>query len=75
MQERAKLRLKNLKLWRERYSHELGLDPGMLAPNWLLEAIADTQGAAKEELDALPGMREWQKRLFGEDLSRILEMV
>ncbi len=75
VQELAKVRLKNLKLWRERYSRELGLDPGMLAPNWLLEAIADTQSAAKEELDALPGMREWQKRLFGEDLSHILAMV
>ena len=69
--ERVKERLKNLKVWRERFSRELGLDPGVLAPNWLLEAIADTQGPAKEELDAIPGMREWQKRLFGDDLARI----
>ena len=75
VQELAKVRLKNLKLWRERYSRELGLDPGMLAPNWLLEAVADTQGAAKEELDAIPGMREWQQRLFGEEMPRILAMV
>jgi ribonuclease D len=73
--EQTKVRLKNLKAWRERYSAELGLDPGVLAPNWLLEAVADTQGAAKEELDAIPGMREWQKRLFGEELPRILSMV
>jgi ribonuclease D len=73
--EQVKMRLKNLKVWRERYSFEIGLDPGMLAPNWLLEAVADTQCAAKEELDAIPGMRGWQKRLFGEDLSRILAMV
>jgi ribonuclease D len=73
--EQVKMRLKNLKVWRERYSLEIGLDPGMLAPNWLLEAVADTQCAAKEELDAIPGMRGWQKRLFGEDLSRILAMV
>jgi ribonuclease D len=75
VQERVKERLKNLKSWRERYSHELGLDPGVLAPNWLLEAVADTQGAAQEELDVIPGMREWQKRLFGEELARILAMV
>ena len=73
--EQVKVRLKNLKVWRERYSLDLGLDPGMLAPNWLLEAVADTQVAAKEELDTIPGMRGWQKRLFGEDLSRILAMV
>ena len=73
--ERVKERLKNLKLWRERYCLELGLDPGVLAPNWLLEAVADTENAAKEELDAIPGMREWQKRLFGEVLPRILAIV
>ncbi len=73
--ERVKERLKNLKSWRERYSLELGLDPGVLAPNWLLEAVADTEEAAKEELDAIPGMREWQKRLFGADLVQILAMA
>jgi len=73
--ERVKERLKNLKAWRERYSAELGLDPGLLAPNWLLEAIADTESATQEELDAVPGMREWQKRLFGKDLARILAMA
>ena len=73
--ERVKERLKNLKLWRERYSIGLGLDPGVLAPNWLLEAVADTEGAAMVELDAISGMREWQKRLFGEELARILAMV
>ncbi|OGU00072.1 MAG: 3'-5' exonuclease [Geobacteraceae bacterium GWB2_52_12] len=73
--ELTKERLKNLKAWREHYSHELKLDPGVLAPNWLLEAVADTGSAAKEELDAVPGMREWQKRLFGSDLARILAMA
>lgn len=73
--ERVKERLKNLKSWRERYSRELVLDPGMLAPNWLLEAVADCQSGAKEELDAIPGMREWQKRLFGEEMARILAVA
>lgn len=75
MLESVKERLKNLKAWRERYSKELGLDPGLLAPNWLLEAVADTKGATLEELDAIPGMRAWQKRLFGADMARILAMA
>ncbi len=75
IQERVKERLKNLKLWRERYCVELRLDPGVLAPNWLLEAIADTQCAAQDELDAIPGMREWQKRLYGAELARITALV
>lgn len=72
--ERVKERLKRLKAWRERYSAELGLEPGLLAPNWLLEAIADTESATQAELDMVAGMRVWQKRLFGEDLARILAM-
>lgn len=75
IQERVKERLKNLKLWREKYCGELGLDPGVLAPNWLLESIADTQCAAQDELDAIPGMREWQKRLYGAELVRITALV
>jgi ribonuclease D len=70
--ERVKERLKCLKTWRERYSRELGLDSGVLAPNWLLEAIADTHRPTMEELETVPNMREWQKRLFGADLPRIL---
>ena len=70
--ERVKERLKILKVWREQFSRELALDPGVLAPNWLLEAVADTESASKEELDNVPGMREWQKRLYGEDLARVL---
>ncbi|MDD2897920.1 MAG: HRDC domain-containing protein [Desulfuromonadaceae bacterium] len=73
--EQTKERLKNLKAWRERFSRELGLEPGLLAPNWILEAVADTSAGTEEELDAIPGMRNWQRRLFGEELARILAMV
>ena len=70
--ERVKERLKILKVWREQFSRELGLDPGVMAPNWLLEAVADTEKASIEELDSVPGIREWQKRLYGEELARLL---
>lgn len=73
--ERAKERLKNLKAWRECCSRELGLDPGVLAPNWLLEAVADTESAAKEELETIPGMRDWQKQLYSGEMARILAMA
>jgi ribonuclease D len=73
--ERAKERLKNLKLWRESYCRKVGIDPGVLAPNWLLEAVADTESGSAEELDAIPGMRVWQKRLFGAEMARILAAV
>jgi ribonuclease D len=72
--EQTKVRLKNLKQWREQLSIEQQLDPGVLAPNWLLEGIADTENGSSEELAAIPGMREWQQRLFGVQLPRILAM-
>jgi ribonuclease D len=75
VQELAKERLKNLKLWRERYCLKVGIDPGVLAPNWLLEAVADTESGSAEELDAIPGMREWQKGLFGAEMTRVLATV
>jgi ribonuclease D len=69
--EKVKERLKHLKVWREQYSMGLGLDPGVLAPNWLLEAVADTDGATLEELENISGMREWQKQLYGKEMARI----
>ena len=70
----AKERLKNLKIWRQRLSAEYGLDPGVLAPNWLLESLADAQCVSLEELGAIAGIREWQKQLFGQDLIKVLSL-
>ena len=66
--EGAKQRLKMLKAWRERKSALLGLEPGVIAPNWLLEAVADVNPARLEDLNSVAGMREWQKAAFGAEL-------
>jgi len=64
--EGAKERIKNLKIWREDFSRQLGLDPGVVAPNWILESLADANAVTISELDSIIGMREWQKQLYGE---------
>lgn len=64
----AKERLKRMKAWRQDRSRELGLEPGVTAPNWLLEAIADANPTTVAGLDTIAGMREWQKKLFGLEL-------
>ena len=64
----TKERLKRLKSWREQYSSMQGLEPGVVAPNWLLEAVADAHPASVAELDGIAGMREWQKGLYGQEL-------
>ena len=63
--EGAKVRLKQLKEWRQQQSDKLGLDPGVLAPNWLLESVADADPASQDGLDDIVGMRGWQKKLYG----------
>lgn len=69
--EGAKERLKRLKSWREHKSAELGLEPGVLAPNWLLESVADFSPATYAGLEGIAGVRQWQLNLCAEDLIRI----
>ena len=64
----SKERLKRLKSWRDQHSSLQGLDPGVVAPNWLLEAVADVHPASIAELDVISGMRVWQKKLYGQEL-------
>jgi ribonuclease D len=64
----TKDRIKRLKSWREQHSRSQGLEPGVVAPNWLLEAAADANPASLSELDGVGGMRDWQKRLYGQEL-------
>jgi ribonuclease D len=70
--ERTKERIKNLKSWRQHFSSAHALDPGVLAPNWLLEEVAELSGAEITELDTITDMRQWQKQLFGSDLINVL---
>jgi ribonuclease D len=64
----TKERLKRLKSWRERHSAAQGLEPGVVAPNWLLETVADVAPVSVVELAGVAGMREWQKGLYGQEL-------
>ena len=64
----TKDRIKRLKSWRDQRSSVLGLEPGVVAPNWLLESVADAHPVTREELDKISGMREWQKSVYGLEL-------
>jgi len=64
----TKDRIKRLKNWREQHSSAQGLEPGVVAPNWLLEIVADANPVSVSELDNVAGMRAWQKRLYGQEL-------
>ena len=71
----TKERIKCLKSWRQEKSRKLGLEPGVIAPNWLLEGVADANPVDIAALDNMPGMREWQKKLYGQELLTELAAV
>jgi len=60
-------RVSKLKDIRDKKAKELKIDPGVLAPRHVLTAIATTRN-----LDEVPAMRDWQKRVLGADLIRAL---
>ena len=60
-------RISRLKVVCDKKAKELKLDPGVLAPRHVLTAIA-TSG----NLDQVPAMRDWQRRVLGDDLIRAL---
>jgi ribonuclease D len=60
-------RISRLKNIRDKKAKELKLDPGVLAPRHVLTAIATTR-----DLDQVPAMRDWQKRVLGDELLKVL---
>jgi len=67
-----KTRMSLLKRWRDEFSTSLKLSPGLIAPNWLLERIAEQRPATMEQLAAVQGIRRWQTEVWGDAILSIL---
>jgi ribonuclease D len=61
-------RLERLKTARNAIAQRLDLAPGVLGANGLLEAIANQNPQRLEELEAIPDMRRWQRKVLGKEL-------
>jgi ribonuclease D len=61
-------RLKKLKAWREARALQLGMAPGIMANNALLETLAAACPRRREELAAISGIKEWQLAELGGEL-------
>ncbi len=61
-------RLEKLKAKRNALATAYELAPGVLCPNWTLEAIARANPSTPEGLAALPELRRWQLRELGGEL-------
>lgn len=68
----VRLRLEALKLWRQEKAAEFELHVGVVFPANVLENLAMTAPQDIEGVAAIPGMRRWRVREFGEDLLRVL---
>ncbi len=63
-------RLERLKAVRNEAATTIGLAPGVLCPNGILEGVARLEPATSEELLEVPGIRRWQVEEIGKQLLR-----
>jgi ribonuclease D len=59
-------RVDRLKRVRDQVAKELAIDVSIVAPRHILTAVATLEPREVGDLDQVPAMREWQKRLLGE---------
>jgi len=65
LDRRGETRLEQLKRWRTVHSKELGMDPGVLCPNAMLEQIAWANPKSIEQLGKLDALRGWRLEAIG----------
>jgi ribonuclease D len=68
-------RAEALKRWRERRGSALGLSPGLLCNNALITALAVRNPRRPADLEDLPDLKNWQKRVFGDEILRVLRKI
>ncbi|MDA3898491.1 MAG: HRDC domain-containing protein [Desulfobacteraceae bacterium] len=65
-------RFKVLKLWREQKAADLEMDPGVLINNTTLKTIAESNPKNTDDLNKIPVLKNWQKKVLGDSIIRIL---
>jgi len=65
-------RMSVLKEWRQATALELEIDSGVLINNATLEGIARVVPKTEEALGAIPGIKNWQRRVLGAGILRAL---
>lgn len=67
-------RSKRLKAWRAAKAEKLQLDCGLVCSNMLLETISDANPLNLKALRGVPGIRRWQRELFGQEIVDVLNV-
>jgi ribonuclease D len=68
-------RAEALREWRTKASKEIGLDPGVLFPQRLIDRLAAAPPADLAALRQVEGVRDWRVGLFGADLLKALAVA
>lgn len=61
-------RIARLKAWREKAAPRVKLEPGVLLPQRLIDALAAAPPEDVAGLEVFPGLRRWRAREFGPEL-------
>jgi ribonuclease D len=73
MDRATERRMLQLKRWRTESAKQTALDPGVLCPNAVLEAIAWRNPLDPADLDDVPGVKSWFAESFGAEVVAALE--
>ncbi|MCZ6821691.1 MAG: ribonuclease D [Deltaproteobacteria bacterium] len=72
LDRRGESRLDQLKRWRTVRSKELGMDPGVLCPNAVLEEIAWANPKSLDQLEKVEALRGWRLEAIGKEALAVL---
>jgi ribonuclease D len=65
-------KFERLKRWRVKKAQMLEMDPGVLVSNTTLKTVAENHTAGTRTPEALSGLKNWQKKVFGHEILRVL---
>jgi ribonuclease D len=68
-------RIRALREWRVQRSKGLNIDSALTLTNAQIRSLADTPPQKPGDLQRIGGLRNWQKRLFGNEISELLDTV
>jgi ribonuclease D len=64
----ARKRVKALKNWRDKRAKDLGMEPGILLNNALINDLALKDPQSIKEMKEIPGLRKWRLNHFGQEI-------
>jgi ribonuclease D len=69
---RVPTRVKAIKAWRDQIAEQMDIDPALLFNRTLMRDMAVQQPENIEELNAVPGIHQWQVETYGKKIITIL---